>query len=66
MVNNYKVHNHVNEFSNVMKQDGYYDYEFWKQCNSDLHRLLLNLLDKINVKRSDKYVALSNLSIYYT
>ena len=25
--------------------------------------LMLNLTDKINVKRSDKYVALSNLSI---
>ena len=25
-----------------------------------------NLTDKINLKRSDKYVALSNLSIYYT
>ena len=33
---------------------------------SDPHRLLLNLKDKINLKRSDKYVALSNLSIYYT
>ena len=33
---------------------------------SDPHRLLLNLLDNINLKRSDKYVALSNLSIYYT
>ena len=33
---------------------------------SDPHRLLLNLLDKINVKRNDKYVALFNLSIYYT
>ena len=33
---------------------------------SDLHRLLLNLLDKLNVKSSDKYVALSNLNIYYT
>ena len=32
----------------------------------DPHRLLLNLSDKINLKRSDKYVALSNLSIYYT
>ena len=32
----------------------------------DPHRLLLNLTDKINVKRSDKYVAVSNLSIYYT
>ena len=33
---------------------------------SDPHRLLVNLSDKINLKRSDKYVALSNLSIYYT
>ena len=33
---------------------------------SDPHRLLLNLSDKINLKRGDKYVALSNLSIYYT
>ena len=32
----------------------------------DPHRLLLNLLNKINLKRSDKYVALSNLNIYYT
>ena len=33
---------------------------------SDPHRLLLKLTDKINLKRSDKYIALSNLSIYYT
>ena len=33
---------------------------------SDPHILLLNLTDKLNLKRSDKYVALSNLSIYYT
>ena len=33
---------------------------------SDPHRLLLNLTDKINLKWSDKYVALWNLSIYYT
>ena len=32
---------------------------------SDPHRLLLNLTDKINLKRRDKYVASSNLSIYY-
>ena len=32
---------------------------------SDPHRLLLNLPDKINPKRINKYVALSNLSIYY-
>ena len=28
--------------------------------------LLLNLADKIDLKRSDKYIALSNLSMYYT
>ena len=33
---------------------------------SDPHRLLRDFLDKINLKRSDKYVALSKLSIYYT
>ena len=33
---------------------------------SDLHRLLLNLSDKTDLRRSDKYVALSNLNIYYT
>ena len=32
---------------------------------SDPHRLVLNLTDKINLKRSDKCVALSNLSIYF-
>ena len=33
---------------------------------SDFHRLLLNLLDKIDLKRIDEYVALSSLSICYT
>ena len=33
---------------------------------SDPHRLLLNLTDKINLKISDKYVAFSTLTIYYT
>ena len=31
---------------------------------SDPHRLLLNLLDKTNLKSIDKYVDLSNLSFY--
>ena len=30
---------------------------------SDPHRLLFDLREKVNLKRSDKYVALSNLSI---
>ena len=33
---------------------------------SDPHRILLNLLNKINSKKSDKYVPLSNLTTYYT
>ena len=32
---------------------------------SDSDRLLLNLSDKIKLKRGDKYVSLSNLSTYY-
>ena len=32
----------------------------------DPHKLLLHVKDKINLKRSDKDVAVSNLSMYYT
>ena len=32
---------------------------------SDPHRLLLSILDKMDLKRSNKYFALSNPSIYY-
>ena len=32
----------------------------------DPHRPLLNLPDKMDLRRSNIYVALSNLSIYYT
>ena len=39
---------------------------FKNSKTSGAHRLLLNLTDKINLKRIDKYVALSNLSIYNT
>ena len=34
-----------------------------KSKTSDLHVLLLNLSDKVNLKGSDTYFALSNLSI---
>ena len=30
----------------------------------DPHRVLLNLSDKINLKRSNKHVAISNLSVF--
>ena len=33
---------------------------------SDPHRLLLNFLGKIRLKRIDKYVASASFSIYYT
>ena len=39
---------------------------FENSKTSDPHRLLLNLADKIDLIRKDKYVALSNLNIYYT
>ena len=32
----------------------------------DSHRLLLNLADKIDLRREENYIVLSNLSIYYT
>ena len=33
---------------------------------SEPYKLLLKLSDKMDLRRSDKYIALSNLSIYYT
>ena len=32
----------------------------------DRHRLLPNLTDKIDLRRNDKYIGLSNRNIYYT
>ena len=34
--------------------------------SSDPQRLLLNLTDQIDLRRKDKYIALSNLIVYYT
>ena len=41
-----------------------YSPDWAKKLTNDPHRLLQNLIDKINIKRSDKYVALSNFNIY--
>ena len=44
------------------------DFIFMSSKNSkisDMQGLMLNFADKINLKRSDKYVLSSNLSIYY-
>ena len=55
-----------NNIMNSIKLQNRVDIIFMNSGNSktsDLHRLLLNFSDKKNLKRSDKYVALSNLSI---
>ena len=37
-----------------------------KSKTSESHILLINLSEKIDFRRSDKYIALSNFSIYFT
>ena len=58
-----KVYNNIMNL--IQKDNEYYIYEFWNSKTFDLHRLLLNLTDKINLRKKDKYIALSNLSVYY-
>ena len=53
---------------NSIKLESRMDTIFMNSENSktsDPHILLLNRSDKINLKGSDKYVALSNLSVHY-
>ena len=47
-------------------QNGYNVYELRKWQNSEYHVLVLKLTDKLDLRRGQKSVALSNLSIYYT
>ena len=54
------------EFNKVIKQNDAILMNSENSKTSDPHRLLLNLTDKINLNRSDKYAALSSFSIYYT
>ena len=54
---------------NSIKLQNRMDTVFMNSGNSktsDPHRLLQNFSGKINLKRSDKNVTLSNLSIYHT
>ena len=68
----YSLHQEKDCTYNIMnstKLENRIDTMFMNSKNSKTsnpHRLLLNLTNKTNLKRSDKYVALSNLSIYYT
>ena len=60
--------NVYNNIMNSIKLQNRMDTIFMNSINvktSGPHRLLLNLSDKTDLKISDKYVALSNLSIYY-
>ena len=61
-----KVHNSIINSISLLNRINTVFMNFENSKTSDPHRLLLNLSDKINLKRSEKYVALSNLSIYYT
>ena len=47
-------------------QNGYNVYELRKWQHSEYHVLVLKLTDKLDLRRGQKSVALSNLSIYYT
>ena len=51
------------EFNKVIKQNETIFINFENRRTPDFHRILNNLVDKINLKICDKYVALSTLSI---
>ena len=59
-----KVYNNITNLINLLNRLGTIFMNSVNSKTHDLHKLLLNLSDKTNLKRSDKYVALSNLSIY--
>ena len=55
-----------NEFNKNIKQNGTTFMNFENSFSTSDHEgVLLNLLDKTNLNGSDKYVVLSNLSVYY-
>ena len=59
-----KVYNNI---MNSVKVQYKVDTMFMNSENSktsESYRLLINVADKINFKRKEKYVALSNLSMY--
>ena len=63
------IKNLYNSIMNLIKLQNRLDTIFMNSKISgisDPHRLLLNLSDKRNLKRSNEYVASSKRSIYYT
>ena len=59
-----KVCNNTFDKAIIQKQILY--LQIIKKVKLLILRLLFNLTGKINLQRSDKYVSLSNLSMYYT
>ena len=63
-----KKYKQYNEFNKGMKMNTKMNAVFMNLENSktsDPHRLSLNLRDNIDLRRKNKYIGLSNLSIYY-
>ena len=61
-----KVYNNIMNSIKLQDRMNIIFMNFKDNKTSDPHRPLLNITDKLNLKISDKYVALLNLSIYYT
>ena len=60
-----KVYDNIKNSINLSKRMDAIFMNSGNSKTSDPYRLLLNLSDIIKIKSKDKYVALSNLSIYY-
>ena len=50
----------------VNYKDGYFIYELKNSQNSKPHVLILKFTDKLDLRRDENRISLSNLSIYYT
>ena len=61
-----KVFNHMMNSIKVQYKMGTIFMNSKNSNTSETYRLLLNLTDKIVLNRDDRYITLSNLSIYYT
>ena len=61
-----KVYNNIMNLISLYKGMGTIFIYSGNDETPHFYRLLLNHSDKINLRRSDKYVALSNITIYYT
>ena len=61
-----KVYNNIMSSINLYSKMDNIFMNYQNSTTSDSNRLLSNLSGKINLKKSDEFVDLSNLSIYYT